>query len=98
MTTYNPVTPDIIEALRGILGADAVSVAQADIDLHARDQSHHAAHPAEVVVFPLTGEGVAATLKLANDNHIPVTPWGVGTGLEGNSIPCAAASSCRLRR
>ena len=87
MTTYNPVTPDIIDALRGILGADAVSVAQADIDLHARDQGHHPAHPAEVVIFPTTAEGVAATLKLANAHCIPVTPWGVGTGLEGNAIP-----------
>ncbi len=87
MTTYNPVTPDIIDALRGILGADAVSVAQADIDLHARDQGHHPAHPAEVVIFPTTAEGVAATLKLANEHCIPVTPWGVGTGLEGNAIP-----------
>lgn len=87
MTTYNPVTPDIIDALRGFLGADAVSVAQADIDLHARDQGHHPAHPAEVVIFPTTAEGVAATLKLANERCIPVTPWGVGTGLEGNAIP-----------
>ena len=87
MNAYHPVTPEIIEALRGILGADAVSVAQADIDLHARDQGHHPAHPAEVVIFPLTAEGVAATLKLANEHCIPVTPWGVGTGLEGNAIP-----------
>ncbi len=87
MTTYNPVTPDIIDALRSLLGADAVSIAQADIDLHARDQGHHPAHPAEVVIFPTTAEGVAATLKLANEHCIPVTPWGVGTGLEGNAIP-----------
>ena len=29
----------------------------------------------------------ADVLKLANENHIAVTPWGVGTSLEGNSIP-----------
>lgn len=87
MITYTPVTPEIVAELRGILGADAVSIAQADIDLHARDQGHHPAHPAEVVIFPTTAEGVAAVLKLANERRIPVTPWGVGTGLEGNSIP-----------
>lgn len=85
--TFNPVTPDVVALLRDLLGADAVSVAQADIDLHARDQSHHPARPAEVVVFPTSAQGVADTLRLANERRIPVTPWGVGTGLEGNSIP-----------
>lgn len=87
MSAYQPVTPDILDQLRGILGADAVSIAQADIDLHARDQSHHDAHPADVVIFPTNAAQVAATLKLANERRIPVTAWGVGTGLEGNSIP-----------
>lgn len=87
MNSYSPVTPEIVEALRGLLGADAVSVAQAEIELHARDQSHHAAHAAEVVIYPTTAQGVADVLKLANERRIPVTPWGVGTGLEGNSIP-----------
>ncbi|MCZ2095193.1 MAG: FAD-binding oxidoreductase [Anaerolineae bacterium] len=84
---FNPVTPDLIAQLRAILGDGAVSTAQADLDLHARDQSHHAAHPAEVVIFPTTAGGIADVLRLANEQRIPVTPWGVGTGLEGNSIP-----------
>ncbi|HVU09951.1 MAG TPA: FAD-binding oxidoreductase [Phototrophicaceae bacterium] len=84
---FNPVTPDLIAQLRDILGSHAVSTAKADLDLHARDQSHHAAHPAEVVIFPMSGQAVADVLKLANENHIAVTPWGVGTSLEGNPIP-----------
>jgi D-lactate dehydrogenase (cytochrome) len=85
--TFQPVTPQIVTDLIHILGADAVSTARADIDLHAKDQSHHAAHAAEVVIFPTTPESVSAVLKLANTARIPVTAWGVGTGLEGNSIP-----------
>lgn len=87
MMQFNPVTSEIIAQLRSILGDDAVSTTTADLDLHARDQSHHAARAAEVVVFPTTAGGVADVMKLAYANHIPVTPWGVGTGLEGNSIP-----------
>ena len=84
---FNPVTPEILDQLRSMLGGDAVSTTSADLDLHARDQSHHEAHAAEVVVFPTTAGGVSDVMKLAYANHIPVTPWGVGTGLEGNSIP-----------
>jgi D-lactate dehydrogenase (cytochrome) len=84
---FNPVTPEIIDRLIALHGAENVSTARADIDLHAKDQGHHPAHPAEVVVFPVEAQAVADTLKLANENRIPVTPWGVGTGLEGNSVP-----------
>ncbi len=95
---FNLVTPDLIAELRAILGDDAVSTAQADIDLHARDQSHHAAHAAEVVVFPVTAGGVADVLKLANQRRVPVTAWGVGTGLEGNSIPVYGGILMSLER
>ncbi len=84
---FNPVTPDLVAQLVSMLGPEQVSTARADIDLHARDSSHHAAHPAEVVVWPLSAQMVASVLRLANEQRIPVTPWGVGTGLEGNAIP-----------
>ncbi len=87
MFDFTPVTPDVIERLIAIVGAANVSTARADLDLHAKDQSHHAAHDSEVVVWPMTGEQVAEILRLANEHKIPVTPWGVGTSLEGNPIP-----------
>jgi D-lactate dehydrogenase (cytochrome) len=87
MPTFNPVTPELIDQLTTILGADSVSTARADIDLHAKDQSQHHAVPPEVVIWPTDAQQVADVLKLANEHHVPVTPWGVGTGLEGNSIP-----------
>ncbi|MBI1281915.1 MAG: FAD-binding protein [Anaerolineaceae bacterium] len=87
MPTFNPVTPELITQLTAILGAGSVSTARADIDLHAKDQSQHHAVPPEVVVWPTAAQQVADILKLANELHVPVTPWGVGTGLEGNSIP-----------
>jgi D-lactate dehydrogenase (cytochrome) len=85
--SFAPVTSEILQQLNTILTPEQVSTAQGDIDLHAKDQSQHRAVPAEVVIWPTSGEQVAAVLKLAYENRIPVTPWGVGTGLEGNSIP-----------
>ncbi|MEZ4667655.1 MAG: FAD-binding oxidoreductase [Anaerolineae bacterium] len=98
MPTFAPVTPDIISQLTNLLGVANVSTARADIDLHAKDQSQHHAAPAEVVVWPTTAEQVAAILRLANEVHIPVTPWGVGTGLEGNSIPVHGGILLSLER
>lgn len=87
MSTYHPVTPEIIDQLIAATGPAAVSVAEAERQLHAQDMSHHTAHMAEVVVWPETAEQVAAVLRIAHDAFIPVTPWGAGSSLEGNPIP-----------
>ncbi len=92
------VTSGVIDQLIDIVGQANVSTAKADIDLHARDQSQHPAHASEVVVWPQTGEQVAAVLKLANEHLIPVTPWGVGTSLEGNPIPLHGGILLSLER
>jgi D-lactate dehydrogenase (cytochrome) len=84
---FNPVTPEVIEHLTGSVGAANVSTAQADIDLHARDQGPHDAHRSEVVVWVTAAQQVADILRYANERCIPVTAWGVGTSLEGNPIP-----------
>lgn len=96
--TYQPVTAEIVHQLQQIAGEGGVSTAQADIDLHARDQSHHPAHPSEVVVWPTSAQQVADILRLAHEARIPVTPWGVGTSLEGNPIPVYGGILLSLER
>lgn len=96
--TYNPLTPALIDQLTTIVGATNISTAQADLDLHARDQSQHTAHPAEAVIWVETAQQVADILKLANTHCIPVTPWGVGTSLEGNPIPIHGGISLSFER
>lgn len=86
MTAFNAVTPQIIEALTHIVGVENVSTAPAERELRAVDESHHAPRPPDVIVWARTAEHVSETLKLANEARIPVTAWGVGTGLEGNAI------------
>ncbi len=87
MNTFNPVTPHIIDQLGALVGAENVSTAQAERDLHAVDQSYHPPHAPDVIVWARTAQHIADTLRLANEACIPVTAWGVGTGLEGNAIP-----------
>jgi D-lactate dehydrogenase (cytochrome) len=95
---YTRLTSEHIAYLTTIVGAANLSTAQADIDLHARDQSRHAAHPAEAVIWVETAQQVADILRFANEQCIPITPWGVGTGLEGNSIPLYGGISLSFER
>lgn len=76
-----------IEILTAIVGRDRISVAEADRDLHARDQSALPAHRPDVVVWPRTTAEVSGILAYANEIQLPVTAWGAGTSLEGNPIP-----------
>ncbi|MEP7289427.1 MAG: FAD-binding oxidoreductase [Chloroflexota bacterium] len=86
MPAYTKVSQQHIAELTALLDAERVSARTADLDLHARDQSLHAAHPPEIVVWPETTEEVSRVLSYANTACIPVTAWGAGTSLEGNPL------------
>src|SRR5215468_1156516 len=71
--TYNKVTIHEVTELIALMDAERVSLREADLNLHARDQSFHKAHPPEVIVWPITTEEVSRVLKFANEARIPVT-------------------------
>lgn len=50
----------------------------------------------DVVVYATSTEDVACVLRLADDNRVPVTPFGAGSSLEGHVIPVAGGVSLDL--
>lgn len=83
---YNKVTPDFIKSLTGIVGAESVLYDTESIKLYSEDETEDFSFPPEVIVKPKNTEEVSAILKLANENKIPITPRGGGTGLSGGSL------------
>jgi len=96
--SFTPLTPDLVNELTGLIGAERCSITLADRDLHAQDSGFHVAHRPEMVIWPEDAQQVACVLQWASKNHVPVTPWGVGTGLEGNSIPVYGGILLSLQR
>lgn len=90
--------PSLLADLQALLGPEACSAAPADLNLHAKDQSAHAAHPPEVVAWPNTEAQVSAVLAYAHAHRIPVTAWGAGTSIEGNPIPVQGGIVLNLQR
>jgi len=86
MPAYTKLTAEHVAQLAALLSPDRVSVKTADLDLHAHDQSFTEAYLPEAVIWPESTEEVSQVLRFANTNLIPVTPWGTGTSLEGNSL------------
>lgn len=77
----------VLDALKTTLGADRVSAGSSDRELHSRDQSAHAAHLPDLVVWPDNTDQVSRLVAYANEHDIPLTGWGAGSSLEGNPIP-----------
>jgi len=89
-TKYNQVTPAIVEELRQIVGQRYVIFDNADaLEPFSHDEipDRHYAHMPEVVVRPRSADEIAAIMKLANREMIPVTPRGAGSGLSGGAVP-----------
>jgi len=78
---------EIVSQLQKIVGKEAVLTAKEDLNAYSYDGTATWAHMPEVVVLPTTTEQVSQILKLANENKIPVTPRGGGTGTSGGSVP-----------
>jgi len=76
-----------IQELHAIVGEEWVSAGQSVRELHSHDESFHAHALPDVVVWPHSTEEVSKIVKWAYEKDIPITPWGVGTSLEGNPIP-----------
>lgn len=95
---YNSITPDHLRALTQLAGEANISTAQSERHLRARDQSYHHAHPPDVVIFGTSAEQISRVVAYANAHRIPVTPWGVGTGLEGGAIPIYGGITLSLER
>ena len=90
---------DLGAALARVLGDPGrVSTGDSERDLHAADISFHRPHRPDAVVHPISTADVAAVLALADELHVPVTPFGAGSSLEGHVIPVGGGISLDLTR
>lgn len=76
-----------IEELVGLLGSERVTTNPTVLEHHSHDESYHTPRLPDVVVFPQNANEVSQIMKLANEKRIAVTPFGLGTSLEGHVIP-----------
>lgn len=87
----------VAEELRQLLGAEAVSEEEADLQLHSGDK-WFASHPPEGVVFAQSTEQVSKLLRFASENKIPVTARGAGFGYVGGCVPVRGGIALSLMR
>ncbi len=78
--------PEVVVQLKTIVGSDHVATDRQDLICYAYDATQMEFLP-DAVVHPGSTEEVAAVLKLANRELVPVFPRGAGSGFTGGSLP-----------
>ena len=89
MATYNQLTPELIEQLKSAAPGHIFTGDDINED-YARDEMPiYGKRMPDALLVATSTEEIAAVVKICNDNLIPVTPRGAGTGLVGGCVPIA---------
>ena len=84
---YQALTPELIQQLSAIAPGRVFTNGDINEDYTHDEMPIYGKATPEAVVEAVSTEEIAAVMKLCNENHIPVTPRGAGTGLVGGAVP-----------
>ena len=87
-----------IESLEKIVGKEIVFTDPKLLSNYSSDYTEDIFCPPDAVVIPRTTLEVSLVLSFCNENKIPVTPRGAGTGLSGGSIPVRGGVSLSMEK
>jgi D-lactate dehydrogenase (cytochrome) len=93
--TRVPFPAELLAALQDVFG-ERVSTTAAVREHHGRDESPYDPELPDAVVFALTTEEVAATVRLCAQHQVPIIAYGNGSSLEGHLLAVRGGVSIDL--
>ncbi|MEK6616704.1 MAG: FAD-binding oxidoreductase, partial [Bacteroidota bacterium] len=84
---FNKVTNQHIFYFETIVGKENVLFDKDSLDKYSSDETEDLSFLPEVVLKPTSAEQISEILQLCNNELIPLTPRGAGTGLSGGALP-----------
>ncbi|MEO6682098.1 MAG: FAD-linked oxidase C-terminal domain-containing protein, partial [Ginsengibacter sp.] len=81
------VSESLIYNFQSICGPENVITSKDEMYKYGHDETESLHFYPGVVLKPKTAEEISSIMKLCNENRIPVTPRGAGTGLSGGALP-----------
>ena len=76
-----------ISFLKAVVGDEFVFIDEAVLNDYGHDETENLMFLPDVVIKPRTAAEISEVMKWCNENRIPVTPRGAGTGLSGGALP-----------
>jgi glycolate oxidase len=95
---YKMVRSEDLDFFRSVIGAEFVLVDEESLQRYGRDETENLLFPPEVVLKPNDTQAIQSILKYCNQQHIPVTARGAGTGLSGGALPHLGGVSLSTER
>lgn len=87
-----------LDFFRSLLTPGFVRTDAEHIERCSSDQTEDLRYPPEVVLQPGTVEEVSRIMAYCNEQRIPVTPRGAGTGLSGGALPVHGGVALDMKR
>ena len=87
MPSYNELTPELIEQLKAAAPGHIYTGEDINEDYERDEMPIYGKRMPDAVLVATSTEEIAACVKICNENKIPVTPRGAGTGLVGGAVP-----------
>ncbi len=84
---FPEVSVDIISEFEAIIGKEYVILNEEKRLEYAHDKTEDYSFLPAIVLKPGTTEEISRIMKICNDQRMPVTPRGAGTGLAGAALP-----------
>ncbi len=94
---FNRLSAAALKRLQELLGPDGALTAAEDLQAYAYDGTFLERRP-DLVALPRNTNQVAAILRLASAERVPVVTRGAGSGLAGGSVPLAGGIALALTR
>jgi glycolate oxidase len=85
--TISVLTASLITQFKEIAGDQYVMTDEETLRSHGHDETENLLFLPEVVIRPRTAEEISRIFIICNEQRIPVTPRGAGTGLSGGALP-----------
>ncbi len=84
---YSKLNRQHLDDFKNIVGEQYVFADEESLNKYGQDQTENLLYLPEVVIKPRTAEEISAIMKICNQDKIPVTPRGAGTGLSVGALP-----------
>lgn len=84
---HSAISKKVYDQLVQIVGEAFVLVDQESLTAHGHDETERLIFLPAAVVRPRTADEISRIMLLCNQELIPVTPRGAGTGLSGGALP-----------
>jgi glycolate oxidase len=96
--SFKKIQPSDITFFKSIVGEQYTLTDNEQLQRCASDQTEDLEYMPEVVLQPATAGEVSSIMRYCNQQMIPVTPRGAGTGLSGGALPVHGGVSLDMKR